>query len=63
MSTTRRPGYFDLVTDEEIERAIVTVRLDRLSDLAECEHLSDDARELLRWAAHELSVALLPDTR
>jgi hypothetical protein len=59
MSTTRRPGYFDVVTADDLRQAIATLRLDRLSDLAECEHLSDDARELLRWAAHELATALL----
>jgi len=59
MSATRRPGYFAFIVEEEP----VTVEfLDQLADLGECEHLSDDARELIRRAVGAL-MELLPDTR
>lgn len=61
IATTPHPRHgdeFDAVdrTDPEWERKFVRNRLDRLSDLAECEYLADDVRELLRWAASELAV-------
>jgi hypothetical protein len=48
VSATRRPGYFD--ADD-----LVTLRLDRLSDLAESQLLADDVRELIRWAVHTIA--------
>lgn len=73
MSTARRPGYFDtddnLALVEKYDPEGICIfsdgwvpLLDRLSDLGECEFLSDDVRNDLRVAVAYLARCMFPPT-